>query len=409
MAYKSDVYTVFPKFKSMVEKYFKASLVTLYTNGGTEYKSLKSYFVSQGIQYQVSPPYIPEHVGSTERKHRHVVETGLAMLHKASLPLKYWSHAFLTAAYLINRLPTPVLKHQIPFESLFQQLPNYDKLQAFGCLCFHWLRPYSDHKLEKHSKPCVFIGYSNTHNAYKCLDLSSNRVYISRHVQFIKHQFPLTSNTLPTDLDQFVLTWSSCSLALAAIQPSFCVVPTPSESFLHQGSSSTTTRPNQELLSSRSPTSSSPSIMTSAPLSVCDATPRYDLSSFSLPLSSNSSNTCSPSLSLSPPTQTQGSNPPPEPSHRIVTRSQNNIHCPKQFPGFNTNFHVTKHPFPVSLEPTTASQALQDPNWCAAMDDELAALARNRTWVLVPPPSNHNIVGCKWVFRVKQNPDGFIS
>ncbi|KAL6324317.1 hypothetical protein AAG906_012563 [Vitis piasezkii] len=165
---------------SMVEKYFKASLVTLYTDGGTEYKSLKSYFVSQSIQHQVSPPYTPEHVGSAERKHRHVVETGLAMLHKASLPLKYWSHAFLVAAYLINRLPTPVLKHQTPFESLFQQLPNYDKLRAFGCLCFPWL---------------LFIGYSNTHNAYKCLDLSSNRVYISRHVQFIEHQFPLASNT----------------------------------------------------------------------------------------------------------------------------------------------------------------------------------------------------------------------
>ncbi|RVW18595.1 Retrovirus-related Pol polyprotein from transposon RE2 [Vitis vinifera] len=27
------------------------------------------------------------------------------------------------------------------------------------------------------------------------------------------------------------------------------------------------------------------------------------------------------------------------------------------------------------------------------MDDELATLACNRTWVLVPPPSNHNIVG----------------
>ena len=61
------------------------------------------------------------------------------------------------------------------------------------------------------------------------------------------------------------------------------------------------------------------------------------------------------------------------------------------------------------LEPTTASQALQDPNWCAAMDDELVALARNHTWVLVPPPSNHNIVGCKLVFRIKRNLDGSIS
>ena len=43
------------------------------------------------------------------------------------------------------------------------------------------------------------------------------------------------------------------------------------------------------------------------------------------------------------------------------------------------------------------------------MDDELATLACNRTWVLVPPPSNHNIVGCKWVFRIKRNLDGSIS
>ncbi|KAL6310882.1 hypothetical protein AAG906_018041 [Vitis piasezkii] len=135
-----------------------------------------------------------------------------------------------------------------------------------------------------------------------------------------------------------------------------------------------------ELISSLSPTSSSPPTTASAPLSACDAPPRYDLS---FPLS------C--------------------PSHRIVTRSQNNIHCPKQFPDFKTSFHVTKHPLPASLEPTTASQALKDPKWCAAMDDELAALARNCTWVLVPPPSNHNIVGCKWVFRIKRNPDGSIS
>ena len=43
------------------------------------------------------------------------------------------------------------------------------------------------------------------------------------------------------------------------------------------------------------------------------------------------------------------------------------------------------------------------------MDDEFAALARNRTWVLVPSPSNHNIVGCKLVFRIKRNLDGSIS
>ncbi|KAK1646191.1 hypothetical protein QYE76_063996 [Lolium multiflorum] len=37
-----------------------------------------------------------------ERKHRHIVEVGLALLAQASMPLKFWDEAFLTATYLIN-------------------------------------------------------------------------------------------------------------------------------------------------------------------------------------------------------------------------------------------------------------------------------------------------------------------
>jgi histone deacetylase 1/2 len=42
------------------------------------------------------------------------VETGLALLAHSSLPLHYWDEAFLTACYLINRMPTPVLKNETP-------------------------------------------------------------------------------------------------------------------------------------------------------------------------------------------------------------------------------------------------------------------------------------------------------
>lgn len=42
------------------------------------------------------------------------------------------------------------------------------------------------------------------------------------------------------------------------------------------------------------------------------------------------------------------------------------------------------------------------------MDQDFHALMKNGTWELVPP-SNHTPIGCKWVFRVKRNPDGTIS
>jgi hypothetical protein len=47
--------------------------------------------------------------GYSERRHRHIVETGLALLTHASLPLSFWSQAFSTTVYLINRMPTKTL------------------------------------------------------------------------------------------------------------------------------------------------------------------------------------------------------------------------------------------------------------------------------------------------------------
>lgn len=40
-------------------------------------------------------------------------------------------------------------------------------------------------------------------------------------------------------------------------------------------------------------------------------------------------------------------------------------------------------------EPTSFSQAVLDPKWRKAMQDEICALHTNRTWSLVPLPANH--------------------
>jgi histone deacetylase 1/2 len=51
-----------------------------------------------------------------KRKHRHIVKVGLALLANASMPLKFWDDAFITATFLINMLPTKVLNFEIPTE-----------------------------------------------------------------------------------------------------------------------------------------------------------------------------------------------------------------------------------------------------------------------------------------------------
>jgi len=60
-------------------------------------------------------------------------------------------------------------------------------------------------------------------------------------------------------------------------------------------------------------------------------------------------------------------------------------------------------------EPRSTKSALSNPTWLAAMKTEYEALMKNGTWSLTALPSNRSLVGCKWVFRVKENPDGTVS
>jgi len=60
-------------------------------------------------------------------------------------------------------------------------------------------------------------------------------------------------------------------------------------------------------------------------------------------------------------------------------------------------------------EPTCYTQAIKDPNWHQAMNLEFDALLKNKTWKLVPSIEAENIVGCKWVFRLKRKADGSID
>jgi hypothetical protein len=149
-----------------------------------------TFFRSLGITHRVSCPHTHQQNGLAERKHRHIVETGLALLAHAHVPIKFWDDAFLTATYLINCMPTRAIDNATPLEHLFHTPPNYSMLRVFGCACWPHLRAYNKTKLSFRSKECVFLGYSSLHKGYKYLDHESGRVYVSRDVIFDEHVFP---------------------------------------------------------------------------------------------------------------------------------------------------------------------------------------------------------------------------
>ncbi|WVZ75222.1 hypothetical protein U9M48_023301, partial [Paspalum notatum var. saurae] len=101
---------------------------------------------------------------------------------------------FLNFQQLVERLFSRKIIRVLALFIMFRVLMHINKmaqpnanigiLLSFGCAYWPNLRPYNNHKLRFRSKQCAFLGYSNIHKGYKCLDISTGRVYISRDVVF---------------------------------------------------------------------------------------------------------------------------------------------------------------------------------------------------------------------------------
>jgi transposase InsO family protein len=338
MTHKSTVQTIFPQFRNLVENKFNTKIKSLYSDNGGEYISLKSYLSIHGISHYTTAPHTPQQNGMSERRHRHIVETGLTLLTDAHMPLSYWPYAFQCATYLINRMPTSTLHNKSPFEKLFQQTPNYLKLKQFGCLCYPLTKPYNKHKLEPKATPCTFVGYSLSQNAYLCLEPKTRKLFPSRHVIFHEGTFPFEKSS---SINSTLISPSSATKD-SSIPISLPLVSLPSP---HAPAS-------LELGTAASPLSTNGSSPVSLPSQV------------STPCSPTLLSNHIPSLEVY---ATNVSEHTDVRTHKMTTRSMNDIYKPKK------SFVVTKHPLPPCLEPASVSEALSDSNWRTAMSSELTA------------------------------------
>ncbi|RVX03498.1 Retrovirus-related Pol polyprotein from transposon RE1 [Vitis vinifera] len=294
-----------------------------------------------------------------QRKHRHILESARAFRFQAHLPLPFWAECVSTAVHIINRLPTPLLSRQTPFERLYGKLPSYSHIRVFGCLAYA-TNVHVPHKFAPRAKRCIFLGYPVGQKAYKLYDLDTHQMFTSRDVVFHETIFPYES------------------------------IPSPSSN-------------------------SDPVI----PLSISDLSPPVPQPSPPEPISPIQQ----PSLPNSVSTQPSPASPPPEPILRRSQRPHhppmalrdyvcNQVTSPNHLPPLSSspqkgtryplcNF-VSYHRYSPQhrsftaavsqdIEPTSYAEAASHSHWQEAMQSELAALEANHTWSLTSlPPAAQN-------------------
>ncbi|GKA64423.1 putative RNA-directed DNA polymerase [Tanacetum coccineum] len=182
-------------FHKMVQVQFEKNIRRIRCDNGGEFISnqMIEFYANQGIILETSCIHTPQQNGVVERKHRHLLETARALRFEANLPTRFWGECVLTAAYVINRMPSDVIGNKTPYEVLYNQKPNYDNMRVFGCLAYYKSTETNGDKFKMKGRPGVFLGYPPGTKGYKIFDIIHNKIVISRDVRFIENFFPFAN------------------------------------------------------------------------------------------------------------------------------------------------------------------------------------------------------------------------
>ncbi len=329
-------------------------------NGG-EYTSrdFAKYCADKGILHEFTTPYTPEQNGVAERLNRTIMEAARSMLYQAKLSLQFWAEACSTAVYLHNRSPTSAIKDQTPFERLLGIKPDISNLRVFGCVAYMHVPNSQRKKLDAKARRTIFIGYPPGVKGYKLYDLEKGAFFISGNVKFFEDQF--NESRGESESYQFL----------------------PASSILPEADEEAEIIPQVPIDAENAEPVGEPQV----PIDAGNAEP---VGEPQVPLRRQTFEDAfmEQVSQLGPVRQRR---PPARYGEECLLMDS-----------LTTEID----------EPNSVEEALHGKHsvqWKEAMQSEYSSLLKNETWELVPPPERTNVVGSRWVLKVKRGEDGSVD
>ena len=137
IAHHYEALDCFKRFVAEVENQHEKSLKTLRTDHGHEYLSdqFKDLCEEKGICRQLTIPNTPQQNGVVERRNRTLLDMVRSMMAQANLPICFLGDALLTAAYILNRVPSQSIS-STPYELWKDKNANLEHLRPWGSVGF---------------------------------------------------------------------------------------------------------------------------------------------------------------------------------------------------------------------------------------------------------------------------------
>ncbi|CAL2241680.1 unnamed protein product [Prunus armeniaca] len=391
MKNKHDVASILSEFCAIVFTQFHVRVKVFRTDNGAEYVNnpLTHFFRDQGIIHPTTTPFTPQQNGVFEGKNRQLLEVACSLLLDMSVPHHLWGHGVLAAAYLTNRTSSRVLDFKTPLDVLcaHTSLVSVSKLppNVFGCVAYVHVYSHQQSKLDPCDLRCVFIDYSTTQKGYKCYHPHTQKVHVILDVTFHEDVLYYVS---PSSPNQGERGSKLGSLGLQDLERRDVGEDDTNDDL---GEKMTCRRVDSAWLH-RSETEED----TFCP----ETTGRPNGRDWSRDLMPDDNTLC---------LETTGF---PEDSNRsrdtdldVDTLWLETTSLPDerdQSPG-------SIDAIPCDSCEDEFDTILPYALWTNAINVEMDALNKNKTWDLVPLPQGKKAVGCRWVFTLKYKADGSID
>ncbi|KAH9670747.1 hypothetical protein KPL70_017094 [Citrus sinensis] len=349
---KDEVFERFKQWKALVETQSGRKIKRLRTDNGLEFcnKQFDDFCKLNGIARHKTVSYTPQQNGLAERMNRTLMDKVRCLLIHSKLPQTLWAETLMTACYLVNRSPSSALNFKTPVEMWSGRAANYSNLKIFGCPAYAHVK---QGKLEPRALKCVFLGYPEGVKGYKlwCTEMKPPKCIVNRDVVFNKSEMLMKEHQKDPAKPKGGLDSQGQHLKVEFKGKSALDYHDEAEDM---------EREDAEDISEASGT-------------------HTDIQDYQL----------------------------------ARDRQRRVIKTPKRFAYADLIVYALTAAHELDNdEPKTYREAVSGKDadkWTKAMKDEIESLHKNNTWKLVKRPENKRLVGCKWVYKVKQGIPGVKS
>ena len=424
---KSEALQAYKDFAAWALTQHGAKIKRFHSDQGGEFMGddFTKYLNQQGTERRATTHDTPQHNGVAESLNRRLAERIRAVLHHSGLPKSLWGEAVYHATWLKNRTSTRAIGNITPHERLYGEKPNLARVPEWGQHV--WVHTNTGSKLDARAIEGRWVGYdkdsTHTHRIYFP---DKNSVGVERDVRFTPTNITVHAGPVPTP--------APTSSPPAPPPPPAALPPaTPPAPIIAKPTPFNTPLPDSEGEEEQEegegedgwedeerPDPAPPGQFQTPAVSTTTRT---------------RARTSAPSYAQPTRTSTRKKQPG-DVDRRIAagegtadgkvagrkvkkkTGSAAMFMDDLAYLGADCAFISELTPIVAEAisdsrdDPSTVKEARSRsdwPLWQQAMEREMKTLKDAGTWETVPRPTGRNIVGSKWVFRIKRKADGNID